>query len=227
MARRTKCEIMAGVAHATGAKIVAPNTVRYTDASGATVWRLHRTDIITKTPLGVFVLNSGGWRTPTTKDRLNHFAPVRVHSDRGEWFIGDCAFFDGIEVDPVGTVLNARPDAGIAARKERAAIARFAARCDVGPLPQPNGGDCWCCSMFDRIETAGAVSRDPAHLWEHIREGYLHGSLIVNAMRWAGYSDGGIAYAFQSIGRDNAKRALRRFLTRQLELAAAPARKVA
>lgn len=47
------------------------------------------------------VLNSGGWQTVTTKDRMNEYARTsRIYSEKGQWFVGseDRPFFDGILV---------------------------------------------------------------------------------------------------------------------------------
>ena len=69
----------------------------------------------------------------------------------------------------------------------------------------------------------GAKVADPEHLHSHCREGYIHGTLIVNAMRWAGYADEGIQWmAFgtgRGHGRDSVVRAMRRYLLRQFGLA--------
>lgn len=44
-------------------------------------WRLrfHRTDILTFDRNGLVTINTGGWRTVTTKDRLNKFLPEGFH----------------------------------------------------------------------------------------------------------------------------------------------------
>lgn len=57
---------------------------------------------------GVVTLNSGGWRTNTTKLRMNQFAnqfcasKFSVYQRDYEWFVrtpqGDVEFFDGMEV---------------------------------------------------------------------------------------------------------------------------------
>ena len=57
--------------------------------------RLHNTDIITITPDG-WILNSGGFRTRTTKQRINDFTNARVYQEKFEWFIGDKPFEDGM-----------------------------------------------------------------------------------------------------------------------------------
>lgn len=56
--------------------------------------RLHNTDIITVTQRGIVTLNSGGWRTSTTKERLNSCLnklnlPARVSQERGQWYLYD------------------------------------------------------------------------------------------------------------------------------------------
>lgn len=52
---------------------------------------LHGTDVITLHPDGSFTLDSGGWRTVTTKDRINAYAPFEVGAGLwqkdGFWFV--------------------------------------------------------------------------------------------------------------------------------------------
>lgn len=84
-------------------KKVYNNTYRYDYEDGTIVWRLHNTDVVTKLPDGRYVLNSGGWRTVTTKERINRYAPVRVWSHKGEWYVYENGewrepFYDGIIV---------------------------------------------------------------------------------------------------------------------------------
>jgi hypothetical protein len=49
--------------------------------------RLHRTNVVHYAKDGTVTLNSGGWRTVTTKDRINRFSPLRVWSDKGVWWV--------------------------------------------------------------------------------------------------------------------------------------------
>lgn len=49
--------------------------------------RLHSTDVVTYYADGKVVLNSGGWRTVTTKDRLNKYAPVNVVQEKRVWYV--------------------------------------------------------------------------------------------------------------------------------------------
>jgi len=59
---------------------------------------LYATDVITIYDDGRYVLNSGGYRTVTTKDRLNKYGPVRVHQSKHVWYAGDVPFEDGMTV---------------------------------------------------------------------------------------------------------------------------------
>ena len=86
-------------------KLVRRNTrlTEYND--GRRVLRLHQTDVLTYKPDGKILLNSGGWRTHTTKERLNSFLPVhiRVYQKNYSWYVRqegkkDIEFTDGMEI---------------------------------------------------------------------------------------------------------------------------------
>ena len=51
----------------------------------------------------IIVLNSGGYKTSTTKNRMNHAARefnlnFNVYQKKGQWFVNDQEFFDGMEL---------------------------------------------------------------------------------------------------------------------------------
>lgn len=47
----------------------------------------HATDIVTFYP-DHFEITNGGWFTPTTRDKINEYAPgIDIHSERGTWYI--------------------------------------------------------------------------------------------------------------------------------------------
>lgn len=64
--------------------------VRYTDWGNIAV-RLHATDIVTYYPDGRIVLNTGGWKTVTTKSRINEFSPLQISQAKGVWSIRNYA----------------------------------------------------------------------------------------------------------------------------------------
>lgn len=195
-------------------KLVANNTARYVRASGDTAWRLHSTDVVVQHVDGSWTLDSGGWKSPTTKHRINLYAPVSIGSDRGMWSVrskGASAIFqDGMQIGANGELPEGGPDIAkqILATKKR--IAKFIRKVDDG-IPMPDSGDCWlCCMRSAEGKTMGEMGNDLEHLNGHIDEGYLHGSLIVNALRHKGYQDSQLPYVIR-IG-DIVKRSLRAYL---------------
>jgi hypothetical protein len=67
---------------------------------------LHSTAVVTIHADGTYTLRAGGWRTVTTKDRLNKYSPARVYQHKHEWYLaGKVSFYDGVRVDASGNVL--------------------------------------------------------------------------------------------------------------------------
>lgn len=60
--------------------------------------RLHKTNVVTFHSDGSIVLDSGGWKTVTTKDRMNRALPEgwSVYSDRGVWYLDQRGAKDGM-----------------------------------------------------------------------------------------------------------------------------------
>lgn len=48
---------------------------------------LHSTYVVKIHPDNTYTLQSGGWQTVTTKDRINQYSPVRVYQRKYEWFV--------------------------------------------------------------------------------------------------------------------------------------------
>jgi len=191
--------------------VVEYSTFQYTDAEGVLVTRQHNTDIV-KEHKGKYTLDTGGWRTRTTKDRFNRYTPYNVYSDKGIWYVsqGDrkCPYYDGMVLPGAFTQHNL--DKIVTRQKKLTkAINKFCLLVDtVEALPMPDAGDCLLCRF-----------QQPDCLQEHMREGYLHGTLLVNAMRSRGYKDEQIGLHYRMGLRDTFKRALRLYLKRSLQLA--------
>ena len=84
-------------------KKVGHNTYIERDEYGNYYLRLHRTRIITWRPSGSIILNSGGWTTRTTKDRLNKWIRGYIYQKDFSWYYVDESgamheFFDGIDI---------------------------------------------------------------------------------------------------------------------------------
>jgi hypothetical protein len=211
----TKREIMSGV-ESVKSRLVGNNTVEYWRENNERVIRLHNTDIITFKPNGDVVLDSGGWKTITTKARMNNFdLHVRVYQDKSIWYVhqgswndpeSTVPFYDGM-VLPKGNLpkLTKRMiQAQRATERLKNRINKFVKQIDkLDEMPAPASGDCLFCSMFERsdqgkmfsgsggrIRNPGYRTKNATHLQSHItvKENYLHGSLIWNAHMWTGGS---------------------------------------
>ena len=72
----------------------------------------HETDVVTFHADGRTVLNSGGWRTYTTKERLSNYGPCYVCQSKGVWYCGEDSvpFADGITFHGNGKVTGQGED---------------------------------------------------------------------------------------------------------------------
>jgi hypothetical protein len=202
-------------------RVIDNNTFEYKLQDGTFVRRLHHTDIATVRPDNRVRITSGGWKTPTTKGRLNDVLQkmgYSVYSGTGLWYVrslnplppalhgkGDIPFYDNMVLPDAFANPKKAEKIGEAQKKLKADIKRFVERTivDGQPLPEPGAGDCWYCLMFDREEPRTLEfnsfkdkkpHRDSEHLRQHVKSNYMHGSLIVNACRANGMQDAGIGY---------------------------------
>jgi hypothetical protein len=72
---------------------VSKKATSYRKTDEAIIFKLYGTDIVTVYPKKV-VLNSGGYRTMTTKRRMNQISDelglgYQVYSEKGEWVVVD------------------------------------------------------------------------------------------------------------------------------------------
>lgn len=191
--------------------------------------RLHSTDVVTMHPDGSVTLDSGGWRTYTTKDRMRSF--VNVYSKSGVWYLPDGSlFYDGVTVRD-GVALEPRDPNGpareLAALKKRirAYAKGFAAA--APELPWPSGGDCWgCCMRAEDDRSAEPMGTD--HYLQHLEESYYVPSLLANALVAAGYRQPGVLFTMAQRGQcgDIVRRVVYRYVLGKLSpgvLAAAAA----
>lgn len=86
-------------------KKLANNTYLHREDAHTLAVRLHATDVVLIHDDGSYTLDSGGWRTVTTKDRINQYGPVRVYQQQLEWYwmVGDVRheFRNGVRIDGV------------------------------------------------------------------------------------------------------------------------------
>ena len=202
--------------------------------------RLHETDVLTFTPSGRTILDSGGWRTMTTKDRMNTYLPMgfAVWSDKGDWSLylnGSrvAAYRDGLTIGPRGGIHGAasvREVKGRATLKKR--ITAYSKLCAASiPLDEPSRGDCWYCVLnTDTSQSLGDAIGNTDHLLSHMKEGYVVPSLVWSALTKAGYDPqkqmihslvfgGRDDSSFTAVGRAAVKRSVAKYLKRRFNLA--------
>lgn len=93
---------------------IANNTYARIRPDGSVAVRLHETDVVVIHPDNTATLNTGGWYTYTTRDRISQYSPVNVGGkcttrswDHGEWCVWpkhgewriEVPFVDGMRVD--------------------------------------------------------------------------------------------------------------------------------
>jgi len=158
------------------------------------------TDIITIDKEGIYTLNTSGYRTLTTKDRLNEFGPARVSQEKGIWYIRDAVFADGIKLSADGKVLSGQgaEDFSKIMRKVDKLVSKYitgyiAHLMKEKGLSQDTGGDCLFCQMQDVAKKV----KEPMgydHYLMHFEEEYYVTSILMKGITESGYSDPGFIW---------------------------------
>jgi hypothetical protein len=156
--------------------------------------KLHDTDIVTVFNDGRMILNSGGWLSVTTKERINRYTNAGISQRGGIWYMKDGSlFYDGMTIKADGTPLKPRATAAYekklkAIKKQAREYARgYVEALKAGLIDFPNGGDCWACLM--KGPKGQETFPGSNHIQEHMKDKYYVPSLLVNAGRAAGYRD--------------------------------------
>jgi len=158
--------------------------------------KLHATDVVIFHADGRVELNSGGWRTVTTKERINRYlpAPWNLYQDKGIWYLTEgnywadknrkvYAYEDGITIAADGTVSGegTDPKEQLRLRKRiRDYCKAYIAALQLDNVPAPSGGDCFGCALVDKDGNPG-LGTD--HLISHLEENYFVPSLLMLAVK--------------------------------------------
>lgn len=159
--------------------------------------KLHQTDVVTFTPKNEVILSSGGWKTVTTKDRINRYSRAGIHQKNNQWFVYVSAdysnpdkpvFFENpVTIFKDGVIITAKnkiKGGEVATKaKEKAFEAQkkgiktycvaFIDSLFAGKVAKPGAGDCWVCC---------GVTTDDSHIVDHIEENYFVPRLLYNAL---------------------------------------------
>lgn len=159
----------------------------------------HDTDIVTFRPDGKIVLNTGGWLTMMTRQRMEEYLPTgwAITSIKGRWYLvqrGDTwatpraryAFRDGITLDH-GIVTGYESDDVVAVQDKENRATDKAVKAYVAGITaevvtegfEHQGGDCFGCLAPEAFGLP--------HLALHIEESYYPLNLLANALADKGY----------------------------------------
>ena len=164
---------------------------------------LHGHDVVVWHQDGRTVLDSCGWRTPTTKERMNECVPFGGVSQRkGQWYFStgpwddrtEFVFEDNMVLNSDGSVSGVgSPDTVKKNKKLRTQIQKFSADFTAalyrGEISQPGPGDCFGCQFHEKGKPGGKMM-GMDHYLSHISKGerYFVPSMLSNAMQAMGAS---------------------------------------
>ena len=188
---------------------LAKNTYLIPNSDGSYAVRLRETDVVTYYPNGEITLYDGGWKSQTTKDRINFFSPGDIWQEKGVWTIkyqGKRYLFcspmtlypDGSVADEYGRKLSEYDkDMTKGLQYLRKQVRQYAKdyveNLYSGKIPEPSEADCWYCYMeTDEGVSLGESVRhtgEDNHIRSHIRDKYYVPSLIVRVLKWMNAGD--------------------------------------
>jgi hypothetical protein len=209
------------------------NTCIVEHTNGAVEVILYETPVLIFDFDNVVALDSGGWRTPTTKARMNEFLPsgFSIYQDRNEWYLqGEkdvYNFADGMIIDAEGVVRGyALPDQARERARLRKRILKFCRAAKdalaAGEVADPSGGDCWFCYMREAStgKPMGERSGNTEHLESHMsqEEHYIVPSLLWRAVETSADPNPSMMWARRQNYADTVSRDLRYYLYEQFGL---------
>ena len=148
-------------------------------------------------PDGKMRLDTNGWQTVTSKDRLNEWLPAgyNIYQENRVWYFVDARvsrveasrylYQDGMSISPGGLVEGAElynpaviKKVNLLKKQIKQYAKDYTQALTDGKVPAPSGGDCWYCLMFD------PVSPSTEHLVSHMSEDerYYVPSILKRAM---------------------------------------------
>ena len=187
--RQTKKQILEGLKNIKSSKKIDNNTYEIIFNNGEKAIRLHNTNIIAFKPNGDIILNSGGWNTPTTKNRISEYSPYHIRQKNRIWYIDvngiEYTFKDDMRITKNNKVYGAgNTDKLLKIKKQiNIYVKNYMKKLINRELNKPSGGDCWYCYMRNKDGSIGELFHDNSHIKQHIKEKYYVPSLIINATK--------------------------------------------
>lgn len=178
---------------------ISNNTYLVRQPDGSIALKLHNTFIVTVSLTGMVTLDSGGWRTPTTKGRINDAFrelgfPFGINQVGGVWRVYGTqghetagTFADGMQIMPDFSLRGTGPDTKVllqSVKLIKAYMKPVARMLAEGKFPAPGNGDPWNFMMVatdGTLAMAGSDSETRKHLVDYMRSKYYFGSLLLRA----------------------------------------------
>ena len=138
--------------------------------------RLHDTEVVIHYEDKI-VLDSGGYKTVTTKSRMNEYTPYNVFQKQKVWYVDGIPFKDGITLHNNGMIegQGKDPKETIKLTKRVKQYSKdYAKEFMKGNIPKPSNGDCWGC-LFHK-EGKPTIARD--HILSHLDDKYYVPSML-------------------------------------------------
>lgn len=162
--------------------------------------------------------SSCGWKTSTTKERINWFLPdgFYCYQEKSMWYISNrqegkrYIFADGLTIQ-YGKVYNAADESESEAIKTKIKTIKkfvdgYVKALLAGEVESPSGGDCWyCCMVTDESKSLGDATGNTCHIESHIEESYYVPSMVKNAHEFkpiSGFAQDAIARIWQGTRSD-------------------------
>jgi len=180
--------------------------------------RLHETNIVTFHKDGSIVLFSGGYRTRTTKERMNDALAsrgVQITQEQGLWYVnsGDTkSLFTEHFTLSDGGVIPQNNDAATRIAKQKidklvsVYIKGFINHIVEAGIEEPDSGDCWNCLLKDAAHPERPDPMGVDHYLHHFEEKYYVPALFANAVMERHYGNPGFVVEMMRHDPDFRKR---------------------
>lgn len=189
----TRCQEILGNSKT---KKLSNNTYLRQEGDNLFYVKFHDTDIICIYPDNTQVIDCKGFRTKTTKERLNEFSLASVFQEKGNWYLqrglqaGKIEYFDGIRVALNGEIVGDVPDHNEYNEKSKTwdklvkeYIDGFCKDALQNGIGVPNRGDCLYCQMLasrqrDELSNVALTTFGMSHFCQHVIEKYYVRSFV-------------------------------------------------
>jgi hypothetical protein len=155
--------------------------------------KYHDTDIVTYFPDGRIIVNTGGWKTKTTKDRINRYTSFQIGQYNDIWYFYNNGkkylFIDSGMINADGTT-DFPLYTKVYEKNKQNELKRIRQYCKDyinalvnNSLDMPSSGDCWFCAIHDTKTNKSLGEHHLSdHINLHIEEKYYVPSLLINAI---------------------------------------------